>query len=275
MKFSDPAETSDRHNMVMVSSNRVLALAMAAVLLSIPCAHAFDTNEVSEKSSPFALFKFGFNSYKKGKKDDAVQAYRYAAEKGHAGAQWKLARMYEQGDGVAEDDYQAFQIYQKIVRQGIDPISPDGSYVSSALLALARYVRNGIKGTPVAPNPAAARDLYAQAAWSFRDPDAQYELGQMFLTGDGGGADVKQAFNLFRLSSEKGHAGGMAMFGDLLFQNGKTVRGLASLTAALQRSGPKDRGWIASMQEQAFALAGEADRRTAIALADEMARNGQ
>ena len=65
------------------------------------------------------------------------------------------------------------------------------------------------------------------------------------------------------------------MFGDLLFQNGKTVRGLASLTAALQRSGPKDRNWIASMQEQAFALAGEADRRTAMALADEMARNGQ
>ena len=67
----------------------------------------------------------------------------------------------------------------------------------------------------------------------------------------------------------------MAMFGDLLFQNGKTVRGLASLTAALQRSEPQDRAWISAMQEQAFALAGEADRRTAMALADEMIRNGQ
>ncbi|MGB8817614.1 MAG: tetratricopeptide repeat protein [Rhizobiaceae bacterium] len=261
--------------MRMIYAKRAIVLAVAAVLAGAPVAHALDSNEVSEKSSPFALFKFAFKSYKKGKKDDAIEAYRYAAEKGHAGAQWKLARMYDMGDGVAEDDYQAFQIYEKIVRQGIDPVSPDGSYVSSALVSLARYLRNGITGTPVQANPAAARDLYAQAAWSFRDPDAQFELGQMFLVGDGGDRDVKQAFNLFRLSSEKGHAGGMAMFGDLLFQNGKTVRGLASLTAALQRSAPKDRGWIAAMQEQAFALAGESDRRTAMALADEIIRNGQ
>ena len=199
-----------------------------------------------------------------------VEAYRYAAEKGHAGAQWKLARMYDTGDGVAEDDYAAFRIYEKIVQQGIDPISPDSSYVSNALVALARYVKNGIGGTPVSPDPVAARDLYAQAAWSFRDPEAQFELGRMYLTGDGGDADVKQAFNLFRLSSEKGHPGAMAMFGDLLFQNGKIVRGLANLTAALQRSGPKDHSWIAEMQERAFALAGEADRRTAMALSEDM-----
>lgn len=258
------------------SVRRAVILSVAAFLAGATVAHAFDANgEVTEKSSPFALFKFGFKSYKKGKKDEAVEAYRYAAEKGHAGAQWKLARMYDTGDGVAEDDYKAFQFYEKIVRQGIDPVSPDSSYVSSALLSLARYLKNGISGTPVAANPAAARDLYAQAAWSFADPQAQFELGQMFLAGDGGGRDVKQAFNLFRLSSEKGHAGGMAMFGDLLFQNGKTVRGLASLTAALQRCEPQDREWISSMQEQAFALAGEADRRTAMALAEEIIRGGQ
>jgi uncharacterized protein len=253
-----------------------IAICVAAILAGAPAAYAFDANgEVTEKSSPFALFKFGFKSYKKGKKDDAIEAYRYAAEKGHAGAQWKLARMYDTGDGVREDDYKAFQFYEKIVRQGIDPVSPDGSYVSSALVSLARYLKNGISGSPVEANPAAARDMYAQAAWSFADPQAQFELGQMFLSGDGGNRDVKQAFNLFRLSSEKGHAGGMAMFGDLLFQNGKTVRGLASLTAALQRSEPQDRAWISAMQEQAFALAGEADRRTAMALADEMIKNGQ
>lgn len=259
-----------------VNCKRAIVLAVAAVLAGAPVAHAFDAGgEVTEKSSPFALFKFGFKAYKKGKKNDAVEAYQYAAEKGHAGAQWKLARMYDTGDGVAEDDYKAFQFYEKIVRQGIDPVSPDGSYVSSALVSLARYLKNGISGTPVEANPAAARDMYAQAAWSFADPQAQFELGQMFLSGDGGNRDVKQAFNLFRLSSEKGHAGGMAMFGDLLFQNGKTVRGLASLTAALQRSQPQDRAWISTMQEQAFALAGEADRRTAMALADEMIRSGQ
>jgi uncharacterized protein len=261
--------------MPISNTNKTVILALTALLMAAPLAYAFDTREVTEKSSPFDLFKFAFRSYKIGKKDDAVEAYRYAAEKGHAGAQWKLARMYDEGDGVAEDNYEAFKIYEKIVRQGIDPVSPDSSYVSSALVSLARFLKNGITGSPVQPNPEAARDLYAQAAWSFRDPDAQYELGQMFLTGDGGEPDVKQAFNLFKLSSRKGHPGAMAMFGDLLFQNGKTVRGLASLTAALQMSAPQDRVWIAEMQERAFALAGEADRRTAVVLADEILKSGQ
>ena len=256
--------------MLNTNSRVAFLLAIGLAAFAAAPAYAFDTKEVSEESSPFALFKFGFKAYKSGKKDDAVEAYRYAAEKGHAGAQWKLARMYDTGDGVAENDYEAFKIYEKIVQQGIDPISPDSSYVSNALVALARYVRAGISGTPVKADPIAARDLYAQAAWSFRDPDAQFELGRMYLDGDGGESDVKQAFNLFRLSSEKGHPGAMAMFGELLFQNGKKVRGLANLTAALQRSGDHDRNWIAELQERAFSLAGEADRRTAIALSEDM-----
>lgn len=252
------------------NSHKAFILAVGLAFAATANAFAFDTQEVSEESSPFALFKFGFKAYKTGKKDDAVEAYHYAAEKGHAGAQWKLARMYETGDGVAEDDYQAFKFYEKIVQQGIDPISPDSSYVSNALVNLARYFKAGIKGTPVEANPAAARDLYAQAAWSFRDPEAQYELGQMYYSGIGGEADAKQAFNLFRLSSEKGHPAGMAMFGEMLFENGKKVRGLAALTAALHRSADNDRSWIAEMQERAFALVDEADRRTAIALSEDM-----
>lgn len=257
--------------MLKRETKQAIIVALVASLLGGQVAYAFDTSgEVTEKSSPFALFKFGFKSYKNGNKNDAFEAYKYAADKGHAGAQWKLARMYEQGDGVVEDDFEAFKIYEKIVQQDIDPVSPDGSYVSSALVALAGFIHRGIPGSPVFADPAAARDLYAQAAWSFRDPQAQFELGQMFLTGDGGQTDVKQAFNLFKLSSEKGHAGALAMFGNMLFQNGKKVRGLASMTAALARSATKDHSWISDLQEQAFALSGEADRRTAIVLSEQI-----
>jgi hypothetical protein len=42
------------------------------------------------------------------------------------------------------------------------------------------------------------------------------------------------------------------------------------LTAAMERADPRDRQWIGGMQEEAFALATEADRRTAIALAQDM-----
>ena len=262
--------------MRIFKSSRVLVLALTLGFSSgVATSYAFDTNEVSTESSPWDLVKFGFKSYKSGRKDEALEAYQYAAEKGHAGAQWKLARMYADGDGVQEDDYKAFQFFQRIVGQGIDPSSPDGSYVSNALNAMAGYIRRGIPGSPVESNPAAARDYYAQAAWSFSDSNAQFELGRMYLIGEGGKADVKQAYNLFRLSAEKGHSGSQAMFGNLLFQNGKQVRGLAMLTAALQRSEAKDREWILELQESAFAVAGEADRRTAISLSESILQGNQ
>jgi uncharacterized protein len=255
----------------MRTSKRSIVLCFAAALAlssASGAAVAFDNDEVTTESSPWDLFKFGFKSYKKGNKNDALEAYQYAAEKGHAGAQWKLARMYADGDGVVEDDYKAFKFFQKVVGQGIDPGSEDGTYVSNALNSLANYIRRGIPGSPVKSDPAAARDYYAQAAWSFGDPAAQFELGRMYLIGEGGEADMRQAYNLFRLSANKGHSGSQAMFGNLLFQNGKQVRGLAMLTAALQRSEPKDRDWILELQESAFAVAGEADRRTAMALSE-------
>jgi uncharacterized protein len=252
----------------------ILASALAC-FSAAGSAYAFENKEVTTESSPWDLFKFGFKSYKDGRKEDAIEAYQYAAEKGHAGAQWKLARMYAEGDGVKEDDYKAFQFFERIVGQGIDPSSPDGTYVSNALSAMAGYIRRGIPGSPVQSNPAAARDYYAQAAWSFGDPNAQFELGRMYLIGEGGDADVKQAYNLFRLSAQKGHAGSQAMFGNLLFQNGKQVRGLAMLTAALQRSEPKDREWILELQESAFAVAGEADRRTAMVLSEDILKGNE
>jgi len=43
------------------------------------------------------------------------------------------------------------------------------------------------------------------------------------------------------------------------------------MTAALQKAEPVDRGWIRQIQEEAFALASEADRRTAMVLAEDMA----
>ena len=48
------------------------------------------------------------------------------------------------------------------------------------------------------------------------------------------------------------------------------VRGLAMMTAALERASPTDQPWIRGMQEEAFSLAAEADRRTAIALAQDI-----
>jgi TPR repeat protein len=246
-----------------------------AVAGAVGSAHAFDEkNFEKQKSSPWAVFRFGFSAYKHGHKDEAVEAYRYAADNGQIGASWKLAHMYAEGDGVERNDYEAYKFFSQIVQDDVEPGSPDESYVSDALVALAAYCKTGIPGTPVTPNPAAAQDYYMRAAATYRNPVAQFEIGKMFLYGDGVKASIKQAGRWLQLAAEKGHAGAQALLGNLLFQSGKVVRGLAMMTAALSHADASDRPWIRSMQEEAFALSGESDRRTAIALADTMWSSG-
>ena len=131
------------------------------------------------------MFRFGFSAYKNGHKEQAVEAYRYAAENGQIGATWKLARMYAEGDGVARDDYEAFKFFTEIVQQDVEPGSPEESYVSDALVALGAYLKAGIPGSPVEADPVAAQEYYMRAAANYRNPNAQFELGKMLLTGRG------------------------------------------------------------------------------------------
>ncbi|MBO6719700.1 MAG: sel1 repeat family protein [Rhizobiaceae bacterium] len=249
----------------------VVAAIAIVVATAVPAA-ALDERSVTvaPERSPQAVFRFGFTAYKQGHMDQAVEAYRYAAENGQLGARWKLARMYAEGDGVPRDDYEAFKFYAEIARQDVELGSPDEPYVSDALVALAGYMRRGIDGTPVRANLSAAQDYYMRAAATYRNPVAQYEIGRMFLQGEGVRQNVRQAGRWLQLAADKGHAGAQATLGNLLFQDGKVVQGLAMMTAALERAKSSDTEWIRPMQEEAFALAGEADRRTAIALADDL-----
>jgi TPR repeat protein len=265
----------------LLRSSVLPALVAFAIFGAVGQAMAFDDKVFDDKtgvkpqSSPWAVFQFGFSAYKNGHKEQAAEAYKYAAENGQIGATWKLARMYAEGDGVARDDYEAFKFFSEIVDQDVEPGSPEESYVSDALVALGDYLRKGIPGSPVSENEVAAQEYYMRAAANYRNPNAQFEMGQMFLKGEGGvKASVRQAGRWFQLAAEKGHAGAQATLGHLLFQSGKVVRGLAMMTAALERASPADQPWIRGMQEEAFAAAGEADRRTAISLADDILTKG-
>tara|TARA_R110002020_G_scaffold135323_6_gene302227 strand:- start:5094 stop:5870 length:777 start_codon:yes stop_codon:yes gene_type:complete len=248
----------------------LLGASLASIVIMTGSAAAFDINSgVTRESGPFDLFKFGFKAYKNGQKEEAVEAYRYAAEKGHTGSRWALANMYAYGDGVAKDDFEAFKIYNEIAAAGIEPGSEDTGFFVNALLSLAGYYRDGISGSPVKRDLSQARQLYFQAASAFGVSEAQFQLAKMILAGEGGAQNVHQAKKWLNQARKGGHAGAMAVFGDVLFQEGQTVRGLAFLTAALDRCGPKDCGWMQQLQEQAFSVANEEERRVAVALSQE------
>ncbi len=258
-----------------MGSVRVLLLGLSLASAMAGSSAAFDIKSgVTKESGPFDLFKFGFNAYKNGQKEDAVEAYRYAAEKGHTGSRWALANMYADGDGVTKDDFEAFKIYNEIAAAGVEPGSEDTGFFINALMSLASYYRSGIPGTPVRRDLSQARQLYFQAASAFGVADAQFELARMMLAGEGGGTSVQQAKKWLNQARKSGHPGAMAVFGDLLFQEGHTVRGLAFLTAALNHCNPKDCGWMQQLQEHAFSVANEQDRRVAVALSQELAARG-
>lgn len=250
--------------------NRLSGLVLGAALVVLGAtsnAFALDPNaNVSKESGPFDLFKFGFKAYREGNKEEAVEAYRYAAEKGHTGSRWALATMYADGDGVVKNDYEAFKIYSEIASQGVEPGSNDTGFFVNALMALADYYSRGIPESPVQPDLSQARQLYFQAASAFGDAEAQFRLAKMLLAGEGGEINIKQAKKWLNHARREGHAGAMGVFGNVIFQEGQTVRGLAYMTAALNNCQPRDREWLQQMQEQAFSLVNEDERRTALAL---------
>ena len=221
---------------------------------------------VQTKEDPWSAFKLGYEAYQQGNKAEAVESYKYAAESGVPGAQWKLAHMYAAGDGVPRDHLAAFNMFEKIVLGGAEAESQDESYVADAHVALGRYLITGISGTHVRSDPALARDLYLRAATFYGSPDAQFELGRLIMDDDQDTNRLKQAARWLQLAVKKGHNGAQALLGKIYFESGRTVRGLAMLTGALEGSTKQDRPWILSMQERAFALSSEADRRTAMAL---------
>lgn len=65
-----------------------------------------------------ALYEEGKALYEAKKYEAAVPKLKIAAEKGKKGAQYRLARCYDKGRGVAEDNALALKWYQKAAAQG-------------------------------------------------------------------------------------------------------------------------------------------------------------
>lgn len=265
-----PSPLKDTEFMPNLALNRLNGMVLGAALIVLGAAgsaFALDPNANAPKErGPFDLFKLGFKAYREGNKQEAVEAYRYAAEKGHTGSRWALATMYADGDGVVKNDFEAFKIYSEIATQGVEPGSNDTGFFVNALMALADYYSRGIPESPVAPDLSQARQLYFQAASAFGNAEAQFRLAKMLLSGEGGEVNIKQAKKWLNHARREGHAGAMGVFGNVLFEEGQTVRGLAYMTAALDTCEPRDREWLQQMQEQAFSLVSEDERRTALAL---------
>ncbi|MFA6265532.1 MAG: tetratricopeptide repeat protein [Pseudolabrys sp.] len=255
-----------------------LTLAGLATVLAAP-ALAFDGSKSDNMvaAAPPALksmdeaFRSGAHWLKTGNKEKALQSLEYAAERGHAVAQWKLGRMYQSGDGVTQDDLKAFEYFRNIASNHADdnPDGPQSRFVANAFVALGHYYLDGIPNTKIKAEPERARQMFDYAASYFRDAEAQYYLAKLYLNGNGAPHDPRTAARWFGLSAQKGLCQAQAMLGAMLFTGDhvprQAARGLMWLTLARDASrASTDETWVAKLYDSAYEQSTEDERALAL-----------
>jgi hypothetical protein len=202
--------------------------------------------------------------------DSSFMSLEYAAEGGSPPAQWKLGRMYADGNGVAQDDLRAFEYFSRIANAHADdsPSAPQAAIVANAFVALGRYYLNGIPNSKIKPDPERAREMFSYAASYFGNADAQYDLGRLYLHRGGTSRDdSRYGARWLGLAAQKGQHQAQALLGQLL-SNGdvlprQAARGLMWLTLA-RDSATADETWIKDSYNKAFAKATDDDRVMAL-----------
>src|SRR5450759_4133838 len=267
-----------RRRAMRIAEFLLRAVVIGAGLLAAP-AMAFDGTKSTDAMaaapplSAMEAFKSGAHWLKAGEKAKAVHSLEYAAEKGHALAQWKLGRMYAEGDGVTQDDLKAFEYFRGIADSHAEdnPDTPQSRFVANAFVALGHYYLDGIPKTAVRRDPDRAREMFAYAASYFRDSEAQYYLARLYLDGVGAPHDPRQAARWFGLSAQKGQCQSQAMLGAMLFAGDhvprQAARGLMWLTLAkdsAKEGAATDQDWINRLYDSAFQQATEDERALAL-----------
>jgi uncharacterized protein len=224
-------------------------------------------------ATPRAALQAGLEGFRSGDAATGIEALKYAAAGGESLAQWKLAKIYANGDGVPRDDIKAYDYFSQIVSNydEDDPNRRDLAIVSSAFDAIGIYNLNGIANSKVRPDPQRALQMFQFAATNFGDADAQYNLARMHLDGAGVDKDSREAVRWLFLAAGKGHLQAEALLGQTLFAGREGVRpqrarGLMWLTLAREGAiDSKKDNWIIDLYDEAVASANDDDRQNALA----------
>jgi len=245
--------------------------------LAVAPAFAFDgtTTPSTASLNPVDGLRGGARSPEGAEKSKELTALEYAADQGQPAAQWKLGRMYADGDGVPQDQLRAFNYFSAIANTHPDenPGTPQAHFVASAFVALGHYYLTGIPNSRITPDASRAREMFNYAATYFGYAEAQYELGRLYL--DGTPSDPHEAARWFQLAATKGHCRAQAVLGDILFRGQyvprQAARGLMWLTLSKDCAGP-DEAWVKPLYDNAFHRASDDERAMALVYLEDWLR---
>jgi TPR repeat protein len=261
---------------------RIFSAALAAVLIAWAGAAAAQQRAApappADGFAQTALVR-GLGAYQAGRQDGAIAALNEVVAKGDPWArfvaEFYLARIYSENAGPAADHIKAFVLFRKLADENltVDPeTSRRAPFVAKALIALASYVRAGVKEIDLPPNPNRAADYLYHAAVYLGDRDAQFELARTYLGGDAPGADdVRRGLHFLSMLTEESHAPAQAMLADL-FWRGRHVRkddrrALALATLAVENAPAHERIWIEETYATVFCASTQVTRDAADGLA--------
>jgi hypothetical protein len=230
--------------------------------------------------APVEAFRNGSQMLRKGEHEKALRSLESAAERGFVMAQYKLGRMYADGEGVEQSDLRAFEYFSAIADMHADdpPGTPQAGFTARAFVALGHYYVTGIPNSYVKSDIVQARRMYYHAATYFGDAEGQYFYARTLFDGVGGLKDPRRAAQWFYSAANKGQAKAQAMLGRMLFKGEPGVprqagRGLMWLWIAKSNAATAD-GWIGELWDAASKQASEDEKALAAELLLQW-RNGQ
>ena len=248
-----------------ISERTIVALMMGTALLAAP-ALAFDCAPINQPAPAVQPAP----SITAVPESADLLALQNAAEDGDLVAQWKLGRMYAEGNGVAQNDLLAFDYFSHIANahSNVSPSAPEAQIVANAFVALGRYYLTGIPNSKITSNPERAREIFSYAASYFGSADAQYDLARLYLKNAGTSRDdFRYGARWLGLAAQKGQHQAQALLGQMLFDGDQlprqAARGLMWLTLA-RDSATEDETWIKESYNRAMASASESDRAMAL-----------
>ena len=166
-------------------------------------------------------FDQGIGLYRDGRHRMAVEALEFAAKSDHFRAQYYLARAYSNNTFDLTDHVKAYRLFKLMteryrnVDRFVDNRAP---YIAKAYLQVAKYHKSGmdIGGFRIEKDAREAARNFEIAATIYDDTEAQFELAQLYLSGEGVTDDMRRGTDwLILLARDKQHAGAQAYLAKL------------------------------------------------------------
>ncbi len=145
----------------------------------------------ADSGNPAAQYQLGMSRLEAGDTQAGVKLIREAAAQNLPAAQYRLAKLYEIGQGVERDEVQARQLTERAAKSGH----------RIAMHDLALYYTDGRGGVDV--NVSIAAGWFEQAA-QFGVVDSQFNLAVLAESGQGIAQDLNAAYFWYNIAAKQG-----------------------------------------------------------------------